>query len=169
MRNPIHPLLEQMRDVAWELDWAQAQGLPAMTGIGTNNGWFVARKRFQGKMLVVRALGSTGCLPDYPWEHVSVSCLDPLNGRRPVTPTWDVMCWVKELFWEDEETVMQLHPPKSEWVNDHETCLHLWKPLHVEIARPPAILVGNGSLEAARKAGGFRAQGVGKNQSRKGV
>lgn len=66
------------------------------------------------------------------WEHVSVSieC-----GKR--TPTWDEMCFVKRLFWEDEETVIQFHPSKSEYVNTHPFVLHLWKPLHFGILLPP--------------------------------
>jgi hypothetical protein len=54
------------------------------------------------------------------WEHVSVS----LSSR---CPTWDEMCRVKELFWQDDETVVQLHPPKSLHFNLHRFCLHLWR------------------------------------------
>ena len=69
------------------------------------------------------------------WEHVSVS-----NPQR--TPSWEVMCKIKELFFEDEEVVMQLHPKKSEYVNNHEHCLHLWRPIDSEIPIPNSILVG---------------------------
>jgi len=60
---------------------------------------------------------------DYPedgWEHVSVS----LPNR---CPTWNEMCWVKELFWSDDKLVVQYHPPKSEYVNTAKYCLHLWR------------------------------------------
>jgi len=70
-----------------------------------------------------------------PWEHVSVSC-----ERR--CPNWTEMCFVKDLFWNPEEAVMQLHPPKSDYVNMHPYCLHLWRPLHVEMPLPPSIAVG---------------------------
>ena len=40
------------------------------------------------------------------WEHVSVSY------RRRV-PTWAEMCKVKDMFWNDEETVVQYHPKKN--------------------------------------------------------
>jgi hypothetical protein len=69
------------------------------------------------------------------WEHVSVS----LKNR---CPNWPEMSFVKGLFWDDEEAVMQLHPPKSDYVNCHPYCLHLWKPLGVEIPLPPSIMVG---------------------------
>ena len=70
-----------------------------------------------------------------PWEHVSVS----LSNR---CPNWEEMCFVKSLFWDDEETVMQLHPPRSKWINNHQYCLHLWRPVNQEIPLPPEIAVG---------------------------
>lgn len=96
------------------------------------------------------ALVSTGINPDsgepdsiVPWEHVSVRACYVRRGKitRERTPTWDEMCFIKSLFWDDEESVMQLHPPKSEYVNFHSTVLHLWKPLSVDIPRPPKIAV----------------------------
>lgn len=55
------------------------------------------------------------------WEHVSIV----LSARR--LPTWEEMCYVKDLFWEEEEMVVQIHPKKSEYVNLTEA-LHLWRP-----------------------------------------
>ncbi len=79
---------------------------------------------------------------EIPFEHVSVTIrnrkMEPL--RR--CPTWEQMCLVKSLFWDDEQAVMQLHPPKSEHVNNHAFCLHLWRPTAVEIPLPPSICVG---------------------------
>jgi len=69
------------------------------------------------------------------WEHVSVSLLSR-------TPTWDEMCRIKDLFWNDDETVIQYHPAKKDYINQHPFCLHLWKPIGVEILTPPGILVG---------------------------
>jgi hypothetical protein len=70
-----------------------------------------------------------------PWEHASVS----LRNR---CPRWQEMCFIKDLFWDEEEAVMQLHPPKSTWINNHPHCLHLWKPMEAEIPLPPSIAVG---------------------------
>lgn len=56
-----------------------------------------------------------------PWEHVSVSC-------RNRCPNWEEMTFVKRLFFDDTETVIQFHPPESDYVNHHPFCLHLWKP-----------------------------------------
>jgi hypothetical protein len=69
------------------------------------------------------------------WEHVSVS-------TRKRCPNWPEMCFVKDLFWRDDECVVQFHPPKAEYVNCHPHCLHLWKPIGAEMHMPPAILVG---------------------------
>lgn len=63
------------------------------------------------------------------WEHVSAS----LKNR---VPTWEEMCFLKSLFWDDEECVVQFHPPKSEYVNISKTCLHLWR-YKGEFPRPP--------------------------------
>lgn len=71
------------------------------------------------------------------WEHVSVS----LPGIERC-PTWEEMCMVKELFWSPDACVMQLHPPETEHVNNHLYCLHLWRPIGVEIPMPPSIMVG---------------------------
>jgi hypothetical protein len=73
------------------------------------------------------------------WEHVSVS----LDGR---CPNWPEMCFIKDLFWDEEETVMQLHPPRSQWINNHPYCLHLWMPKSEKIPMPPAIAVGKKEL-----------------------
>lgn len=73
---------------------------------------------------------------DDEWDHVSVS-------RPDRCPTWDEMCAIKELFFDDDECVMQLHVPKADHVNFHPYCLHLWKPRRGQrIPRPPAAYVG---------------------------
>ena len=69
------------------------------------------------------------------WEHVSVSRFDR-------TPLWDEMCRLKALFWDDQDCVVQYHPPEADYVNNHSHCLHLWRPVGVELLRPPSLLVG---------------------------
>ena len=71
------------------------------------------------------------------WEHVSVC---PYKKR--ITPSWDDMCKIKEIFFRDDECVVQYHPPKSEYVNNMPNCLHLWRPLDQEMPMPPSIMVG---------------------------
>lgn len=80
---------------------------------------------------VLHFIFSSGC----GFEHLSVS--------TPVrTPTWDEMCKMKEIFWRDDEVCMQLHPKKEEYVNNHNYCLHIWKPIDKEIPMPPSVMVG---------------------------
>lgn len=74
--------------------------------------------------------------PSYGWEHVSIS----ITGRHP--PNWTEMSWVKDQFWQDDETVLQFHPKKSEHVNCHPRCLHLWRNVGLDHPLPPSILVG---------------------------
>lgn len=69
------------------------------------------------------------------WEHVSVS----LKHR---CPTWNEMCYIKSIFWDDEEAVVQFHPKKSEYVNHHPYCLHLWKRTGFDWDTPPPVFVG---------------------------
>jgi hypothetical protein len=76
-----------------------------------------------------------------PWEHVSVT-LSSTDRKVERCPTWEEMCFVKEMFWNDDEAVMQLHPPRSEYVNNHKYCLHLWKPIGIEIPLPDSLMVG---------------------------
>ena len=72
------------------------------------------------------------------WKHVSVS----FGSRSTKTPSWETMCWVKDLFWDDEDWVVQFHPAKSEHVNFHPGCLHLFQPTESVMPTPPSILVG---------------------------
>lgn len=98
---------------------------------GANYGAFVVKRK--GKDLRVISSGSG---PECEgWEHVSVS----LQSR---CPTWQEMCFVKSLFWEDDETVIQLHVPTDQHINQHNNCLHMWKPVDQEIPLPPSEFVG---------------------------
>jgi hypothetical protein len=86
---------------------------------------------FRLRGMVILASGGDA---EVPWEHVSVS-------RQDRTPTWGEMAKVKALFWDDIEAVMQLHVPRSQHINTHPRCLHLWRPIGVEIPLPPVIAV----------------------------
>lgn len=98
-------------------------------GLGdSQNGAF--KVYVEGKSFFVIASSGGG------WEHVSVH---PKNQKR--CPTWEEMCAVKDMFFEPEEAVMQLHPAHSEYVNNHPYCLHLWRPLEREIPLPPVKFV----------------------------
>ena len=98
-----------------------------------NNGFFILKLKLQNipKIYIQASDG-------FDWEHVSVS----LGPKSKVPPPWHIMCMVKDLFWDAEDTVIQFHPSKSEYVNLHKGCLHLWRPIDVELPRPKSILVG---------------------------
>jgi hypothetical protein len=112
------------------------KGTGASTPAFGNNGFFLVTTPGSDAL---RCIASDG----QGWEHVSVS----LAHR---CPTWKEMCRIKDLFWGEEDCVMQLHPPKSEYVNNHAFCLHLWRPIGVEIPSPPAAMVGDASLGTIR-------------------
>jgi hypothetical protein len=89
------------------------------------------------KLVVIASAGSVdghGLGIEYAWDHVSVS----LQGR---CPNWYEMEFIRKLFFLPEETCMQLHVPRSEHRNIHPNCLHIWRPLLVDIPRPPNGLV----------------------------
>lgn len=70
------------------------------------------------------------------WEHVSISIRD-----KQRCPRWEEMCYIKRLFWDDEDCVVQFHPPRSEYVNRHPFTLHLWRPTSADLPRPCTALV----------------------------
>jgi hypothetical protein len=89
-------------------------------------------------------IASSGDHGESDWEHVSVRAVVLSRKGRAMRGrllTWEEMCWIKGCFWEDEECVVQFHPPKSEYVNNHAEVLHLWKFKTGDFPRPPKILV----------------------------
>jgi len=79
------------------------------------------------------------------WDHISVSLYMTKNKKQFSVlrcPTWEEMCFIKNLFFEDEETVVQYHPAASEYVNCHAYCLHLWRPQKATLPIPDKIMVG---------------------------
>lgn len=110
------------------------QGPMGTTKADGNNGVF--NYQYCGYSLRIVASDGMG------WEHVSVS----LPTR---CPTWEEMCRVKNMFWDDTDCVVQYHPPKSDYVNNHPYCLHLWRPIGIELPKPPSFMVGHAGMSAA--------------------
>lgn len=104
-------------------------GMMGTTDESGNNGMFQIPKGIDGKYFAVIASDGEG------WEHVSVS----LPSR---TPIWEEMCMIKNLFWGEGDVVVQFHPAKKDYINNHSNCLHLWRSDRVIIETPPSILVG---------------------------
>lgn len=95
------------------------------------NGIFLLRLRRGGCAFLVFASTRGG------WDHLSIR----ISPRPKRCPTWDEMEAIKRTFFQSHEDAMQLHVPKSQHVNVQPYCLHLWRPQHVSIPRPPAGFV----------------------------
>ena len=84
---------------------------------------------FESRDLLIIASDGLG------WEHISVS----LKNR---CPNWREMSYIKNLFWNENTWVMQLHPPANKNINIFDNCLHLWAPINGDIIPiPPEIMV----------------------------
>ena len=105
-----------------------------------NNGLFYIPSSFRRPYALTVICSDGDCWEELgykppAWEHVSVS-----TAVR--CPTWEEMCFVKGVFWDAEDVVIQFHPRASEYVNNHPRCLHLWRPIGVELPTPPLETVG---------------------------
>lgn len=94
------------------------------TGSDGMNGWVT----LHGKTLFFVCSNGGG------WDHVSVS-------HRSRCPSWEEMCEVKDIFFGEDECCVEYHPARSEYVNIHPYCLHIWKPQTETIPTPPMIFV----------------------------
>ena len=92
-----------------------------------NNGIFIINK----KNIKIQVIASDGM----GWDHVSVTI-----ANRKRTPTWEEMCFIKNLFFSDDEWAMQFHPAKVDYVDNHKYCLHIWRP-HNAFPTPDKIMV----------------------------
>ena len=92
--------------------------------------FFLVHPRTDARLKVLASDGTD----EIPWDHVSVSC-------KIRCPTWEEMAWVKDCFWDKEECVVQYHPARSTYVNQHEFCLHMWRPTNFEMPMPPVECV----------------------------
>jgi hypothetical protein len=84
------------------------------------------------------------------WDHVSIS-------SPSKTPDWDLMCHIKEIFFKPEEWAVEYHPAESDYVNNHEHCLHIWHPLDETIPTPPSILIGIKGMSSEETAEGVKS------------
>ena len=96
----------------------------------------------QKSLSKVYIIVSSGSVEESDWEHVSCHVREK-RGRKILqsTPTWDDMCYIKGLFWTDDETVIQYHPAKKYYVNTHKNVLHLWKHKKLILPTPSMHLV----------------------------
>lgn len=81
------------------------------------------------------------CGKDGLMEHISVT---PKNQKR--CPTWDEMAAIKDMFFLPEEECVQFHPKRSEYVNHHQFCLHIWRPVNGSLKQPQMATGGMATL-----------------------
>lgn len=116
MKKITHPLIEASRIREGPYGGRSSDGLA---------GVFLVNGPAEEMLKII----SSGPNPTH-WEHVSVSA-------RNRCPTWGEMCFVKGLFWGDDETVIQFHPREDKYINNHPFVLHLWRRDDMEYQLPP--------------------------------
>lgn len=95
---------------------------------------------FPNGLTIFDVISTNGKCMKPEWEHVSVKAHDK-GSKVWRCPKWNEMCFIKDLFWEKNESVIQFHPEESEYVNNHPAVLHLWRPVEFEITLPPRLFV----------------------------
>jgi hypothetical protein len=91
---------------------------------------------FSGIISMPLWTGTVICSYDF-WDHVSVA-----PSKKRIIPSWDDMCMIKDIFFKEDEAVIQIHPPKNQYVNNMPNCLHLWRWNEGEMILPPSFMVG---------------------------
>jgi len=111
------------------LDEIKASGRIAIDGLNEDGfRGIIQFPHWQGSLIVSWGGG---------WEHASVAPF-----RKSYTPTWDDMCFLKGLIWDEDEVAIQVHPSKADYVNNMPNCLHLWRCTYTEMILPPSCFVG---------------------------
>lgn len=103
-----------------------------ITMTGDRHGTFIVPRpgKNSGSFFVVIVSDAGG------WDHVSVHI--PSEKR---TPTWEEMCFIKDLFFTPEEAAFQFHPRIQDYINFHNYTLHLWRPQALDAPIPDANIV----------------------------
>lgn len=96
-----------------------------------NNGYFMIPLSSRSTAFVIISDGNG-------WDHVSAHIISEGKER---TPRWSEMCKIKDLFWSEEDLVVQYHPAKSDYVNEHKHTLHLWRSTNKEMPKPDKSMV----------------------------
>ena len=103
--------LPKVREAHWFRDEPIVQVMGKNIAVGD-----VYRRKTDG--LVVLVSLDTPLKDDVQWLHVSTSFRDR-------TPSWADMCDVKVNFIGADKHAIQIHPPQSDYVNNHPFTLHL--------------------------------------------
>ena len=90
--------------------------------------------------------------PAVGWDHISIS---PQRAES-LTPTWEQMCRMRDLFFNDDEVVLQYHPPLQNHVNCATNTLHLWRCQNAEIPLPPCYRPNATAIPSTERLPGIR-------------
>lgn len=99
--------------------WSESPGIewPRYSGNIATRSW---NHKIISKLLVLRSISKLANGEE--WIHVSISRPDRL-------PEYQELAKVKKDFLGDELEAYQVFPKKSDHVNVHSFCLHLWAPV----------------------------------------
>ena len=114
-----------------ELPWGIKVVQPAIDSAGGAWETGTACKKRSGLAIIASVELRDGNL----WYHVSLS----RNGKMP---SYADISWVKEI-WMGDRWAIQCFVPKSEHVNIHPNCLHLWHSLTSPRPFPEFAVQGN--------------------------
>lgn len=70
------------------------------------------------------------------WRHLSAT-----NAQKRQLPPWNVMSRLRDYFFPDDSWVVQFHPPKDCYINDHPFVLHLWESYDTQMPTPLLVMV----------------------------
>lgn len=80
------------------------------------------------------------------WDHVSVTLLNTKHKDIQRCPNWEEMCFIKDVFFDKEEVVVQFHPAEFDYISNHPYCLHMWRNQVIGHVTPPSLMVGLKSI-----------------------
>lgn len=137
--------MENMKTNWTELENFRVQTGPYASCDGDMFGAFMFGMHGHVNKTILRTIAADG--EETGWEHVSVTVVYQVGRSwRQRAATWQEMSFVKDAFWREDECVVQFHPPRANYVNNHSCCLHLWRKVGTEYETPPEILTGDKSL-----------------------
>ena len=71
---------------------------------------------FTSKQIAIKSF----VIDNVDWEHVAIT-------HENSIPEYEELVKLKEEAWQTSDIAMQVHPPKSEYINEAQYTLHLWR------------------------------------------
>ena len=94
-----------------------------------------------GRRICTARTLSTWCAAAYSRMAATRRGAVSVATTLPVAPTWAEMEAMKRWVVGTERVAYQVHPPVSEYVNDHPYVLHIWAPLERLLGRTGVIVI----------------------------